>query len=86
MASYQIKWKASATKELRKLPRQVIPPILAAINDLSNNPFPHGMRKMVDSEQSYRIRVGDYRVIYDVIKNELIIQILRVRHRKDAYR
>ncbi len=68
MASYQIKWKTSAAKELNNLPRQVIPRILAAVDDLAINPMPDGMRKMVDSENSYRIRVGDFRIIYDIIQ------------------
>ena len=86
MASYRIEWKNSAYKELQKLPRQIIAKIIAAVADLSNDPYPSGVKKMVGSERSYRIRVGDYRVIYEIIENKLIIEIIRVRHRKDVYR
>lgn len=86
MASYQIEWKNSAYKELQKLPRQMIPKIVSAIGDLSDNPYPQGVKKLVGSEHSYRIRFGDYRVIYEVIENKLIIEIVRVRHRKDVYK
>ncbi len=86
MASFQIEWKQSALKELQKLPRQIIPRIVAAVGDLSQNPYPHGVRKLVGSERSHRIRVGEYRVIYEVFENKLVIEIIRVRHRKDAYR
>jgi mRNA interferase RelE/StbE len=53
---------------------------------LSNEPFPHGVKKLVGSEFSYRIRIGDYRVVYEVFESRLIIEIIRVRHRKDVYR
>ncbi|MDP1779838.1 MAG: type II toxin-antitoxin system RelE/ParE family toxin [Anaerolineales bacterium] len=86
MASYRIEWKNSAYKELQKLPRQMITRIIAAVADLSNDPYPSGVKKLIGSERSYRIRVGDYRVIYEIIENKLIIEIVRVRHRKDVYR
>ncbi len=86
MASYRIEWKNSAYKELQKLPRPMIARVVAAVSELSNEPFPHGVKKLVGSEFSYRIRVGDYRVVYEVFENKLIIEIMRVRHRKDVYR
>jgi mRNA interferase RelE/StbE len=86
MASYKIEWKNSAYKELQKLPRQIISRVVAAVSELSNEPFPQGVKKLVGSEFSYRIHVGDYRVVYEVIADKLIIEIIRVRHRKDVYR
>jgi mRNA interferase RelE/StbE len=86
MASYKIEWKNSAYKELQKLPRPMIVKVVAAVSDLANDPFPHGVKKLVGSEYTYRIRVGDYRVVYEVFENKLIIEIVRVRHRKDIYR
>jgi mRNA interferase RelE/StbE len=86
MASYQIEWKHSALKELEKLPRQYIPKIIEAVKELSNNPYPQGTKKLVSTEKTYRIRAGDYRIVYEILENKLIIQIIRVRHRKDAYR
>lgn len=86
MASYKIEWKNSAYKELQKLPRPTIVKVVAAVSDLANDPFPHGVKKLVGSEYTYRIRIGDYRVVYEVFENKLIIEIVRVRHRKDVYR
>jgi len=86
MASFQIEWKRSALKELQKLPRQTIPRIVSAVGDLSENPFPPGIRKLVGSEHTYRLRVGDYRVIYNVFQSKLTVEIVRIRHRKDAYK
>jgi len=60
--------------------------IIAAVTDLSNDPYPSGVKKLIGSERSYRIRIGDYRVVYEIIENKLILEIVRVRHRKDVYR
>jgi mRNA interferase RelE/StbE len=86
MDTYKIEWKRSATKELEKLPRPMISKIVSAVDNLSSNPFPQGVRKLVGTEDTYRIRIGDYRVLYNIIENRLIIEIVRVRHRKDAYK
>ena len=86
MGTYQIEWKSSALRELKRIDRQIIPRIVARVEALSLNPFPEGVKKLHGSETTYRIRIGDYRVIYEVFSNRLIIEIVRVRHRKDAYR
>ena len=86
MASYQIEIKPSASRELEKLPRQVIPRIVATIKELAENPYPQGVKKLTGFDRTYRIRVGDYRVLYDIYENRLVIEIIRIRHRKDAYR
>ncbi|NJN45124.1 MAG: type II toxin-antitoxin system RelE/ParE family toxin [Anaerolineae bacterium] len=86
MDSYQIEWKHSAQKELRKLPAEMIQKIIEAVDALRENPFPPGCRKLAGSEQTWRIRIGNYRVIYNVFSNILVIEIVRVAHRKDAYR
>ncbi len=86
MDSYRIEWKASAARELKRLDRSVIPRIVRSIGRLAENPFPPGCRKLLGSKDTYRIRVGDYRVIYEVVAGRLIIEIIRARHRKDAYR
>ena len=86
MASYKVEWKNSAYKELQKLSRPMIARVVAAVSELSNEPFPHGVKKLIGSEFSYRIRIGDYRVVYEVFESRLIIEIIRVRHRKDVYK
>lgn len=85
MASYEIEWKLSAVKELRGLPNELVERILTAVDLLATNPQPHGVRKLVGSERSYRIRIGDYRVIYTITASSMIIEIVRVGHRKDIY-
>jgi mRNA interferase RelE/StbE len=86
MGSYQIEIKPSASKELEKLPRQIIPRVVAAINELVKDPYPQGVKKLTGFDHTYRIRVGDYRILYTIYENRLVIEIIRVRHRKDAYR
>ena len=85
MASYKIEWKRSAVKELRNLPNDAIERILKAVEQLSVNPYPAGVRKLVGSEHTYRIRQGDYRIIYTITASSLIVEIIRVGHRKDVY-
>ena len=86
MASYQIEWKNSARKELRKLPPDVIQKIVKAIESLVIDPRPSGCRKLVGSEHTWRIRIDSYRVIYNIYSSILTIEIVRVAHRKDVYR
>lgn len=86
MDIYRIEWTRSAAKELRKLPRQMIPKIVAAVDNLSSNPYPQGVRKLVNTENSYRIRLGDYRILYNIVEHRLIVEIIRVGRRKDVYR
>lgn len=86
MASYRIEWKHSAQRELRKLPRPIIEKVAVAVENLANDPRPHGARKLVNSDDTYRLRIGDYRIVYDIFEKKLIVEILRVRHRKDAYK
>ena len=85
MASYKIEFSRPAEKDLRRLDRQIIPRIVSAIEDLADDPRPHGSVKLSGSDASYRIRVGDYRVIYTVFDTLLIVDIERVRHRKEVY-
>jgi mRNA interferase RelE/StbE len=86
MASYSVHWKTSAAHDLKKLDRQFVSQILSAIEALSENPFPAKCRKLRGSGSSYRVRVGDYRVVYQVDTQGKDVTVFHVRHRKDAYR
>ena len=86
MASYKIQWKRSAKKELKKLDKQIIVRILQAIENLVANPYPSGSKKLIGSDSIYRIRVGDYRIIYNIQSSVLIIEIIKVGHRREIYR
>ena len=86
MGLYKITWKNSARNELKKLSRKVVPKILKAVESLSTNPFPAGVRKISGSEYAYRIRVGDYRIVYNIISSILVIEVIRIGHRKNIYK
>lgn len=83
---YSIEWKRSAAKDLRQLPREVVTRILKAVEGLITNPFPAGVRKLSGAEHTYRIREGSYRIIYSVHSSRLIVEVIRVGHRRDVYR
>jgi mRNA interferase RelE/StbE len=86
MDTYKIEWKASALKELKRLDRKIIPRIISSIESLATNPFPPGVRKLQGAEKTYRIRTGNYRIIYEIINERVVIVIIRIRHRKNAYK
>jgi len=86
MDPYGISFKKSAEKDLRKIPREIIPHIFEHIEDLAADPVPHDAYKLASTEYLYRIRVGDYRVIYQVLHDRREIVVYYIRHRSVAYR
>ena len=84
--AFRIEWKKSTRKDLRKLPASVTERVVAVVEGLADNPFPHGVEKLTGSEHAYRIRLGDYRIVYEVVLESKLVEIQRVRHRKDVYR
>jgi mRNA interferase RelE/StbE len=83
--AYRIQFRPAALKELRKLPKAIQRRIGSKINNLIDDPFPSGVKKLQTSEPMYRIRVGDYRVVYEVHSSILVVLILTVGHRGDVY-
>ncbi len=86
MASYSILFKPSVEKDLRPLPKSVVARVMKQIEILRENPIPRQSVKLAGAEQLYRIRVGDYRVIYGVEKEAKQVVVHYVRHRRDVYR
>lgn len=82
--AYRIEVTPSARSELASLPRQVQRQIAARVDSLAENPRPRGALKLADD--CYRIRSGDYRILYSIADEVLIVVVVRVRHRKDVYR
>ena len=85
MIEYKILWKKSAIKELKKLPSQHSTRIYNSISELSTNPRPENSKNMISLSKHYRLRIGDYRVVYSIEDKILIIEIIRIAHRKDVY-
>jgi mRNA interferase RelE/StbE len=84
--SYRLEIKDSARKQIAHLPRPDQRRVMAAIADLADTPRPEGVRKIVGAESAYRIRVGDYRIVYVIHDRVLTVYVVRVAHRKDVYR
>lgn len=85
--SYQIEFSRRAEKELKQLPRQDQKRISDKIDALSQEPRPLGVEKLQGrGEDAYRIRVGMYRVLYEVHDRELIILVIKIGHRREVYR
>ena len=85
MGKYTVTITKSAEKELSKLPAQEIVTIRNAVSDLGNEPRPSGCKKLKGFKDLYRIRAGDYRVIYSIHDSVLTVEVLKVGNRKDIY-
>lgn len=85
MPKYHLKIKRSAEKELEALPHKVVLKIKADVLLLTDNPLPPGYKKLKGLKNMYRIRVGDYRVIYTIYQQTITIEILKIGNRKDIY-
>ena len=86
MESYRVELAQGVEKDLRKIPARQVEKISVAIDKLSLNPTPPGCVNLVGYDSEYRIRVGDYRVIYQIYNSVLIILVVEIGHRKDIYR
>ena len=86
MESYRIEFSRSAEKDLRRLDKSSVAKIIQKISELSANPLPTGVKKIVGTLWTYRIRMGDYRAIYEIEDDRLVIFVIRIAHRKDVYR
>lgn len=91
--NFQIVFKKSAQKELEKLPAQIGRRIQIAIDGLSHNPRPHGYTQLnefdlpsADPKNLYRIRVGDYRIIYTIEEEIITVTVVKINHRNKIYK
>ena len=83
--NYQVIFESAAAKQLKKLPKSVQQTLRPLIDSLSTNPRPSGCKKLKGRQDEYRIRSGNYRVIYSIEDKALIVRVIRAGHRKDAY-
>jgi mRNA interferase RelE/StbE len=83
---YQVEITSRAAKQLKKLPEDIKLRIEEKIQELAENPRPDGVVKLEDSEDTYRARVGKYRILYEVKDDLLIVKVVKVGHRKDVYK
>ncbi|MBD2359915.1 type II toxin-antitoxin system RelE/ParE family toxin [Anabaena minutissima FACHB-250] len=83
---YQIEITSRAAKQLKKLPEDIKLKIEDKIHDLANDPRPDGVVKLEGDEDTYRVRVGKYRILYEVKDDLLIVRVVKIGHRRDVYR
>ena len=83
---YKVQIKKSALKELNNIQKVFRLKIIDKIDELSIDPRPSGVRKLENAVNSYRIRVGDFRIIYHIEDSVLLVDIVKIADRKDAYR
>lgn len=86
MDEYAIVFARSARKELEALSPPLVQRIFPRIENLAMSPRPHGCRKLEGEMNLWRIRIGDYRVIYSVNDDSRIVDVIAIRHRREAYR
>lgn len=86
MSRFVLRWKKSAQKQLRRLPKATVIKLVALAESLVNDPHPDGCRKLTGTEHTYRVRSGDYRIVYQIDNGQLIIEVVKVGHRKEVYR
>jgi mRNA interferase RelE/StbE len=84
--SYEVKFSRGAKKQFRKLPIDVQQRIQTKINDLAIEPRPNGVKKLQGDDNSYRVRVGDYRVVYEIGDDVLIVTVIKIGHRSEIYK
>ena len=85
MGNYKILIKSSAAKELIRLPKIDIQRITSKIKSLSTDPRPHGCEKL-SAQERYRIRQGNYRIVYSIEDDKLIVYVIKIAHRSAVYK
>ena len=83
---YVIELDRSVVKQLHRLPRTLVERIAKAIDGLRTNPRPIGCKRLVGFDQVYRLRVGDWRIVYEVQDQQLIVLVIEIDARGSAYR
>ena len=86
MRDYTVVFARSARKELQELDRTVANRILKRIEALTREPRPSGCKKLEGTDNLWRIRIGDWRVVYSVDDTRLLVEVSVIRHRREAYR
>ena len=86
MDLYSVVFKPSVEKDIRRLPASISSRLMERIQGLATEPFPAGTLKLSGAAKLYRLRAGDYRIIYEVDNNARLVTIHYVRQRRDVYR
>jgi mRNA interferase RelE/StbE len=82
---FRVEFTTAAAREIRKLDPQIRRRILGGVAVLEHDPRPHGCRKLAGHDNAWRLRVGDYRVLYEVFDEQVLVTVVRVAHRRAVY-
>ena len=85
MGKYKLIFRSSVAKDMHRLPNKDVSRILTRINQLSENPRGSGCEKLTEQER-YRVRQGNYRIIYEIHDEAVVVEIVQVGHRREIYR
>jgi mRNA interferase RelE/StbE len=83
---HKVYLERAAERDLKRLSAEDFQRVISHIKGLAENPRPTGCRKITGSERDWRIRIADYRVIYEIDDKAMAVRVMRVRHRREAYR
>ncbi len=84
--TYTVQWARKTVKQLEKPDRTIQKKIIIAVTKLADNPRPHGAKSLVTRPGEYRVRVGEYHVVYEIHDDRLLVLVVAVAHRREAYR
>jgi mRNA interferase RelE/StbE len=85
VADYQVALTSSAERELKRLSRTMVARLAPRVESLAADPRPLGCKKLRGGDKEWRIRVGDYRVVYTIDDARLLVEVTRIRHRREVY-
>lgn len=85
MGAYELQFRQSVTRDLRELPKKDLRRVLGRIAALADDPWPPGCEKLAGLDR-YRVRQGRYRILYEIEDSRLVVQVVKVGHRRDVYR
>ena len=85
MARYELRFKTSVAKDMRDVPKTDLRRILERIEALRDDPRPIGSEKL-SAQERYRIRQGNYRILYEILDLEVIVEVVKIGHRREVYR
>jgi mRNA interferase RelE/StbE len=85
VGKYDVSLTSTAEKELKRLSGQLVARIVPRLENLASEPRPSGCKKLTGGDNEWRLRVGDYRVVYTIDDRRLLVEVTRIRHRREAY-
>jgi mRNA interferase RelE/StbE len=83
--THSVEFAPLARRQMKKLPREIQMRIIERVEELASNPRPAGVKKLVSEDNLYRVRVGEYRAVYQIRDRELVVLFVKVGHRREVY-